>query len=670
MLQTPDPLPAVPARRIPDRAGARSPAALAAAVATRWLAGLAVLALAPLGAPSSAARGPWQPPGAPQGPARPSGATQEAAPSPQAPLPPETPQKSQGSEDPAQDAAPETSEASAEPAPAIELDAAALAAELEALAARFPDRTRLSTYGSSVGGLPLWCLEARGPEADPEAPALLLVAALDGWRCFETRAALSLAEALLVGEWPGVETAQREKARGARLLLVPRADPDGAAERLAGATAPPRPAPLDQRPLDSDRDGRVRDGQLADLDGDGARRWMRFEHKRGTLLRDGDEPRLLRAPRAEQGERGTWRLEPEGLDGDGDGRIAEDLESPERPALQFPPGWLEHSAPGGPWPGHLPEARALMDLVLAHPELWGALVLDAYDSLVAPAEAAGGGRLPAPGFLAADLPWAKALGEAYREHTGIAERPRGEPAGRFERWLYEHRGLWTVSARLFDLPVGPAAAEATPAEAGQGGQEGAAASPRSQRKPASGDGNFERDAGRLRWIDARPEEAWRFAPWTCFEHPELGPVELGGWHPLASYDPPAGERRPLTEGLTRFLAELLASRPTVDFGRIEAEALGAGLYRLEVELLDLGRAQSPSAAAERARTAAPVTLRFGLPAESTRLAGDLEQRGEAFPGPGRSRLHTLLLTGRPGQSVTLDLLTPNAGRARREVSLP
>lgn len=631
----------------PEPAKRHGPAAWLAPGAT-WL-----LAAVPLTAAGGA--------GGPQ----PTPPAQEAAAAPApASLPPEPSATPQDSATPGADPS-EAAAESAAPAP-IELDAEALARELAALAAAYPQRTRLATYGRSAGGLPLWCLEALGPDAAQDAPALLLVAALDGWRCFETRAALGLAEALLAGDWPEVGEAERLAARRGRLLLVPRADPDGAAERLAGAAAAPRPAPADQGPRDGDRDGRLLDGRRADLDGDGAWRWMRFEDEDGALLLDPLETRLLRAARPELGERGRWRLEPEGLDGDGDGRIAEDLPNPERPAVQFPPGWAEHSAPAGPWPGHLPEARALMDLVLAHPELWGALVLDAYDTLVAPGEAPSAGRLPGPGFLAADLAWAKSMGEVYRERTGIRERPRGDASGRFERWLYEHRGLWTVSARLFDLPV-----EAAP------NQDGGAAGDPAQGPPAAPtkrtgpkDADFERESGRLRWIDARPEEAWRFAPWKPWEHPELGRIEIGGWHPLASYDPPPADQAALSTALTGFLADLLASTPRVEFGAIAVEPLGANLYRVEVELLDAGRARWASAAAERARLAWPLSLRFVLPEGAERLAGELEQRGDGFPDPGRSRRHELLLRARPGQSLSLELSTQNAGRDGREVSLP
>ena len=42
----------------------------------------------------------------------------------------------------------------------------------------------------------------------------------------------------------------------------------------------------------------------------------------------------------------------------------------------------------------------------------------------------------------------------------------------------------------------------------------------------------------LRWADEHaPDE---FVPWYPFEHPQLGPVELGGWPYLGHLDQPAG----------------------------------------------------------------------------------------------------------------------------------
>jgi Zinc carboxypeptidase len=632
-----------------------------------------------------------------------------------------TPTSATAPEEPAPGAEPQT------PAPPpIEIDGIQLEALLRDLVQRHPDRAVLSEYGRSTGGRPLWRLEVRGEEAAPDAPSILLVAALDGWRCFETRVALHLAESVLSAAPPeqpsdaaNIEAAAVDSPlRSCRLVIVPRADPDGAEVRLAGLPREARPIPPGSWARDGDRDGQDVELGPQDLDGDGLIAWMRFVHRDGRLLVDEAEPRLLRAPKFESGESGRWRQEAESRDVDGDQRWGEDPAAQVQLGSQFPPGWPEHTAAAGPWPGYLTEARALMDLVLAleQEQLWGALVLDSYDTLVEPSEASADGRLPTPGFLAGDLPWAKEISRRFQELSDIKARPRGDSTGRFERWLYEQRGLYTLAWRSFDLQeADPKAEEAKAADAGVAadGAEapgevvvtapeqapaaekataaGAAPTPppapadatqatRPRRGRASNSAptgatagatpEFERERRQLAWIDSQPDEAWRFQTWKAFEHPDLGPVELGGWHPLARLDPPAADQTRWLEASVGLLEDLCRSAPRVEFGALTAKALGNGLYELEVELQDTGRAPFVSAAAQRARTQRPGWLTFELPTDSTLLVGEKVQRFERLEGPDQSSRHKLLISAAAGSTIRVRFSTHNAGSSSSEVTLP
>jgi hypothetical protein len=174
----------------------------------------------------------------------------------------------------------------------------------------------------------------------------------------------------------------------------------------------------------------------------------------------------------------------------------------------------------------------------------------------------------------------------------------------------------------------------------------------------------------LAWIDSQPAEAWRFLPWTAFEHPELGPVELGGWHPLARLDPPAADQSRWLGAGVGLLGELCRSAPRIEFGALEAKPLGNNLYELEIELLDSGLAPMVSAAAQRARTQRPGWLRIELPADAQLVVGEVLQRFERLEGPDQSTRQRLLISASPGSSVRLGFTTHNAGNGTSEITLP
>ena len=81
-----------------------------------------------------------------------------------------------------------------------------------------------------------------------------------------------------------------------------------------------------------------------------------------------------------------WKLIREGLYQDGDDEIAEDQPRDTELNRNFPAGYTPHTASGGLYGGSEPEARAMMDFVLMHPELALIVTLDAQDTLASAPE--------------------------------------------------------------------------------------------------------------------------------------------------------------------------------------------------------------------------------------------------------------------------------------------
>jgi hypothetical protein len=267
-------------------------------------------------------------------------------------------------------------EAAAPPELAL-LSRAELARELEALAAGHPELVQRSTLGTSRGGHALEFLRLSGPGADPARPALLLLANLDGARVFSSSVALQHARALA----EGYATDERVRALldSTTVYIVPRANPDAAEARFESPRAERRASGID---VDNDRDGRTGEDEPADLDGDGQIAWLRVRDPDGEWIEDETDPRVLVKADRSKGQRGVFRLWPEGRDLDGDERVAEDPSRDGRVDRNFPAGWQQHAEDAGLFPSDDPEARALLDFVLARPEIALVLVYDAQDNLV------------------------------------------------------------------------------------------------------------------------------------------------------------------------------------------------------------------------------------------------------------------------------------------------
>ena len=70
-----------------------------------------------------------------------------------------------------------------------------------------------------------------------------------------------------------------------------------------------------------------------------------------------------------KGEKGAYRLYPEGVDDDGDGEYNEDGPGGAAIGLTFPHLFKAFDPQGGRWPGSEPETLGLVEFVFAHPEI-------------------------------------------------------------------------------------------------------------------------------------------------------------------------------------------------------------------------------------------------------------------------------------------------------------
>ena len=233
------------------------------------------------------------------------------------------------------------------------------AAALRALARDNPGFAKAHVLAESPGGRELVLLEV-GPETGRAAkalPAVFVAANMDGAVPLATEAALHLAELLC----------RKAEARADRTWYVLACgNPDAASAFFA---KPLRRDPRNGRPKNDDQDDATDEDGPDDLDGDGLITQMRVRDPEGTLAAVSGEPRLMKKADWAKGEKGLWKLYPEGLDNDGDGQVNEDGPGGVNLGTAFPHLYPFHAADAGPWSGSEPETFALLRFFDLHREV-------------------------------------------------------------------------------------------------------------------------------------------------------------------------------------------------------------------------------------------------------------------------------------------------------------
>lgn len=567
-----------------------------------------------------------------------------------------------------------------EPQALESLPHAELSRALRELRDAHPELCELLAVGHSRAGRPIEALRIRAGTEDDGRPAILLVAGLEGPMAYTSALALHHAQGLLAGH--GESEDIRALLEGTTLYILPRANPD-ACEARHGAPLAERRA--SGQGFDTDRDGRLGEDDVSDVDGDGIVAWMRYEDPEGTWIEDPTDPRVLVEATRASGQRGRWKLVREGLDDDGDGAIGEDALLDAEVNRNFPHAFEEHTPRAGLFATSEPESRALCDFVLAHPEIalvvcYGETMNVAKDPRAAPEGGRGTrGRLPPREVLAEDAVWLGELGRRYREVTGNRAQGSEDDAGTFQGWAYHHRGLATLAIRPFEIPLPgerPARAGRTPAaptpEAPEGEPPPSEAAPETapgevpatepppQAPPAQKPSD---DARRLAWLAAQGVTDAHLG-WTPFEHPDLGPIEIGGLRPYAFSEPPAALGAQLAEKHLGFLVSLgpLLARPRLV--EVRARELAPGLVELGAVLENGALLPLETAAGRRARARRPARVDLLLPEGARIVAGPPFELVRELAGVGGRRELRWLVRGAAPADLALALDSDHAGRAR------
>ena len=93
----------------------------------------------------------------------------------------------------------------------------------------------------------------------------------------------------------------------------------------------------------------------------------------------------------------------------------------------------------------------------------------------------------------------------------------------------------------------------------------------------------------LRWWDEGGRRYRVFESWRRFDHPQLGPVELGGLLLTAIDNPLVEALEPMVAGAYRFTRSFAERHPRVRAEEVEVTAVGGAVYRIRARIANRGR---------------------------------------------------------------------------------
>ncbi len=434
-----------------------------------------------------------------------------------------------------------------------------LTRQLQAYAAARPDIVQLRSIGHSHEGRDIWLVvltrDATG--ADTDKPAFWIDANIHAAELTACTAALYYLHHLCSND--GIDARITHLLDTRVVYLCPRLNPDGAELALADVPrfirSSTRAYPFDEEHVDG--------LTMEDVDGDGRVLYMRVPDPHGTYKKHPGDTRLMIA--RDPGEIGGeyFRVIPEGSLKAWDGvrmRVNRDIEGLDL-NRNFPALWRQEfeQVGAGPYPTSEPEVRAMVDFCVSHPNIGAAVSFHTHSGVILRPM----GTKSDDDMTPEDLWMIQRLSDIGARLTGYPAvssfhdfkyHPKEVITGT-QDWLYEHQGAlcWTVEIW------------APNKEAGIEGYDWI---------HWYRDHPPEDDLKLLKWSDEQCG-GQAHVDWKPFEHPQLGPVEIGGWDRMNFWrNPPPHLREREAARFPAWLTQLTLALPKLEVLQASCEPVG------------------------------------------------------------------------------------------------
>ena len=410
-------------------------------------------------------------------------------------------------------------------------------------------------------------------------------------------------------------------------------------------------------PFDEDQPGL----HAEDINGDGLITSMRIEDPHGDWKVSESDSRIMVRRRPDDINGTFYRVYQEGHIVDFDG-----VEIPmARPRWgidtnrNMPSSWdINSRQPGaGDYALSEPETKAVADFLISKKNIAGAMSYHTFGNVHLRPSC----TVPDTKMNKEDLEAYKLLGTLGAEITdyghcgvfdGFTVDPQKPLLGVYLDWIYHHRGILAWSTELWSAAVAAGCEKLK--------YDG-------PRKPKS---DKEQEADMLKILAWHDEEKLDgFLPWTKFEHPQLGQVEIGGWKNKYMFqNPPARFLPEICEKNMRFTNMQALAMARLAVRKVKAEKVADGLYRISCGVVNGGYLNT-------AGTSLAAAIAVTKPVEVV-ISGDgiIVAKGKAKLELGHMQGRTekkaeWLIQASPSSVVTITAKGERAGTYRHTLTL-
>jgi hypothetical protein len=445
-------------------------------------------------------------------------------------------------------------------------DVPELYADFQRLQAAFPKFLKLQSIGKSAEGRDLMVMTINNPATGAELSkaAMYVEANVHGNE-------IQGAEVCLYTIWYLMENYGRlddvTRLVDERVFyVIPTVNPDGRQYFMEAASG------VNTRsghvPVDDDGDRQVDEDRPDDLNGNGIIEQIRlYAPGKGNYRTSRSNPNMLEP--VPFGEAGDYiLLGREGIDNDGDGFVDEDnlgeYDGNRNWAADWQPDYIQRGAMQ--YPFQLPEAKAVNEFLLAHPNIAG---VQSYHN-------SGGMILRGPG--------AEAVGEYPMSDVRFYDElgQNGERILPFYRYLVIWSGLYTVHGGFIDWTNDGLGIISFSNELWSNDQY--FTSPNLKQQQENPSSPIAPNVSRY-YFDKYLEFGQEYQPWKKFKHPQFGEVEIGGsWRKFQGRVPPRFMSEELCHRNMAFSLYQASEMPMIKLGETSVEKVGGDVYKVFVDI--------------------------------------------------------------------------------------
>ena len=163
----------------------------------------------------------------------------------------------------------------------------------------------------------------------------------------------------------------------------------------------------------------------------------------------------------------------------------------------------------------------------------------------------------------------------------------------------------------------------------------------------------------LKWAEANVEGGG-FVPWTEYDHPTLGKVEIGGMKPYLKINPPYETGKAVLEPNVEFAVKLAGDMAEIEISGVKVKALGGELFEITAYVLNKGFFPTALRQGVTSHGVAPIILRLEVDPK-TILSGQRIHRINSIPGNGISNEFRWVVRGSGGTSIKLTATSVKSG---------